>query len=344
MRFLAVLVLFAGCDWAYQLSRDDGVQRTLLITQGTDERLEDFPVSIVLDDANLDEVAREDGRDIQFESEDGRALPFELVRYDDGELEAWVRVTLERRTTIHMTYGSDTMAIADPTETWSDRFQSVWHLDGDEREERDSTQADNDLTTPVNQPPPATAPGLTGNARKFSDASADPDKSALCAAPARLLQPLASFSLSMWVNLGSAVSDRWSQPFEAGGFNELNPGIAIELDGNLGSLNAIFTAGGMHTELSMTSPTYGAWTYLTVVVDVSGTTEVRLYVNAAQTMLEHYSWTSIASLRPTCLGGGNGYEGLLDEARIYEGALTDAWIKAEYDNVNARETFVQLVD
>lgn len=218
LAIVALLGALGACDQVYNLTRPDtsGV-RTIVITQNSDETLVDFPVSIVIDHPDLDSKARADGADIQFESVDGEPLPFELVSYEKGHLEAWVRVTLARRTEIVMRYGGDTV-VPDPTAAWGDLFSAVWHLDGDGNEEKDSTRSDNDVATPGTRQTPAAVKGKIGGARKYMDANTEAEKSGLCGTPAHLLVPTGSFAVSMWINAGPAVG-QWSMPFEAGGLH-----------------------------------------------------------------------------------------------------------------------------
>lgn len=86
------------------------------------------------------------------------------------------------------------------------------------------------------------------------------------------------------------------------------------------------------------------WRYFTVVADRTTAFQLKLYVNGAQVIEKRYAFAALASMMPTCLGGGNGYEGILDEVRIYEGLLSPAWIDAEYDNIEDRNAFVQVVE
>jgi hypothetical protein len=51
---------------------------------------------------------------------------------------------------------------------------------------------------------------------------------------------------------------------------------------------------------------------------------------------------TVASQRPICIGGPNGYAGAVDEVRIYRQALTREWIDAEIDNVVDRAAFVRI--
>ena len=103
-----------------------------------DQRLDDFPVLVVLSAARIDYAAAGvGGAQIRFVDRDGSELAFEIERWDPaGASPVWVRVP-------QIDAGSSTDYVwlyydapgasdgQDPTGVWSSDYRAVWHLDGD---------------------------------------------------------------------------------------------------------------------------------------------------------------------------------------------------------------------
>ncbi len=112
-----------------------GFQKSITVPALGGADLDDFPLYLELDDADLMARAAADGSDIHFIGPGGEALDHEVQRWDpgSGHLEAWVRVTLlgGGDTVLTLRYGEpDPPAVPDPAAVWSSGFAAVWHLEG----------------------------------------------------------------------------------------------------------------------------------------------------------------------------------------------------------------------
>src|SRR5215470_5159291 len=142
MRRCLVVVACAGCGRVgFDIAPAANGYRKAIAVRYAGATLTNFPVSVVLaGDGDLAAHARADGGDVQFEGASGR-LDCEVVSYDAGSLEAWVRVPAIATgdTTFYVTYGGAPRA-GDPAATWaSDTFAGVWHLAESGTTARDST-------------------------------------------------------------------------------------------------------------------------------------------------------------------------------------------------------------
>lgn len=319
----------------------------MTITQTTGTQLVDFPVSIVTTDDDLALHARPDGRDIQFTDATGTMLPHEVVAYADGALEAWVRVTLDETTKIQMIYGVEPTS-APETNTWSSSFEAVWHLAETNGGARDSTGNDYDLDAATEAKTPASAAGKVGNARAFTDSTDPSVRHGLCASPTRMFDMAKeSFSFSAWINAGPLVGS-FSQPFAAGGFTDGTGGFAFEMDNSVLVALVSDNPGSAHLATSFLQRPLGRWSHLAGVVDRANA-QILLYLDGFQANVGP-SLTdgagdvlgNVVTEAPICVGAEQGYAGLVDEVRVYNTLITPEWIRAEFKNVDDRETFVRI--
>lgn len=130
-------------DVAGDGSTDDGLdpdawpaaRKKAITIDGTrvPEALTDFPVWVVLDDADIAASAAPGGDDIFFTNVTGQPVPFELQRWTPaGHVEAWVKLDLSAGipTVFFIRYGEPTGAPAPaPTQVFSSSFAAVWHLE-----------------------------------------------------------------------------------------------------------------------------------------------------------------------------------------------------------------------
>lgn len=97
--------------------------------------VDDFPVWIDLDDADIAASARADGSDIHFTDANGVALDHEIQSWDRTahRLKAWVRVPhldSNNNVTIFVGYGDVAQAVQqNPAGVFNAGFVAVWHLD-----------------------------------------------------------------------------------------------------------------------------------------------------------------------------------------------------------------------
>ncbi|MDQ3301026.1 MAG: LamG domain-containing protein, partial [Myxococcota bacterium] len=310
--------------------------------------LADFPVSILLDDADLAARARPDGNDIHFATLDGDALPHELVSYAGGKLEAWVKVTLAGPTTIELRYGGDVVTYP-RSEVWLPRAEAVWHVAEtadtlDDSTERHPLRA---LTATRN---PVVVPGMIGNGRAFTDPADLAMRHAMCAPDIDVIMlGTESFAYSAWLEIASLPpgdgGNNYDQPFHTGGIVDGSAGFALQLTQN--SLDANVGDGTMHAYLPFKQLPLGTWAHYAAIVDRPGTT-LNTFVDGVLTNSLSLAAaippaSEITTARRICLGGTlSGYSGAIDEVRVYRGVVTPAWIDAEVDNVKDRASFVVL--
>ncbi|MBT3219330.1 MAG: DUF2341 domain-containing protein, partial [Proteobacteria bacterium] len=115
-------------DWEYRVE-------LVIDNQSIGDDLEDFPVLVTLDSIWFDySEALEDGDDLRFFDESGRALPYEIDSWDPTYLsQIWVKaeeITANQQEIIYLYFGNPAAAPAsDGTSTFSDEFQFVMHGD-----------------------------------------------------------------------------------------------------------------------------------------------------------------------------------------------------------------------
>ena len=311
--------------------------------------LSDFPVGIILQvDADLATKASSNGSDLLFTDADGETvLPFEIESYDGntGALAAWVTVPEidpVSGATVYLHYGaSSAVTQADAFETWDDSFAGVWHLTGRSSTVIDSSRNGNHGFAPAVTVTPASSPGIAGAALDFSALRSDmvtiadpPDDS--------LDFGMASYSLSMWVNVDHSVGQD-DTPWWKGGSNMAEAGYNVALGRD--SWNVKLVSGGLVRigSFGAESEFLRGWTHLAFVVD-RDSRHLRLYANGVQTdVVDLTIFGPIENaLDPTLGRPPTVFNGIVDELRIYRTALDAAWIVAEYQNLSDPVSFNSL--
>jgi hypothetical protein len=101
----------------------------------------------------------------------------------------------------------------------------------------------------------------------------------------------------------------------------------IEANQTVGSLR--FQREGLDVVLQSTAPAIGQWVHIAVTFD--GTT-AKGYINGAKTVEAPFSFgtgrEAPIQFGADTLGGGNSYNGALDEIRLYDIVLTDTEVRA----------------
>jgi hypothetical protein len=315
-------------------------RKKLEVTTGITATLADFPVGIAVTDADLAAHARSDGTDLVVTAGDGLAiLDVELVRYDAGEVELWARVpSLPPSTTpLYLYYGG--AATASRSSTWGPQFAGVWHLSQPGPDAPDSTSHTNNLA-PISQPAtPTDAAGIAGHARSLdgddSLDAGDPSDGSLDFATA-------SFSYTTWI-FQTQVSGPFDMPFYKGGPSAGQPGYCLILGSGQWQAK-------VHDGTAFVDPSFGdepsfanRWVHLAAVVD-RATATFSVYADGA--FVTSQSLAQLGELdtaNPFAIGRGNdaAFRGRVDEARIYNVALSADWIAAEHANHTA-ETFLVI--
>lgn len=105
-------------------------EKAITISTGAVGTQTSFPLWITLNDTEIASRARPDGQDIHFVDDSGIPLDYEIQRWSNGQLEAWVRVpSLTAGTALAIRYGD--LAAAHPPNAVSvfGGFLAVWHLE-----------------------------------------------------------------------------------------------------------------------------------------------------------------------------------------------------------------------
>jgi len=330
-----------------------GYRKQITITPGATGTLTDFPVGIArATDADLAAHARSDGRDLVVTAADASSiLTYELAYWDAGTggFELWVRVPslpLATPTTVFLYYGGPP-TVGSPAATWSSSvFAGVWHLSESGTTVNDSTSTANQLGVLGTDTSPSTASGITGVARGptlSTDRLSVVDNDTLDFASV-------SFSFSTWVHQ-TATNDQYDMPIYKGGTNSCCAGWGLLLGSGSWDVK-IHDGGGTNANgTDWESVGFGdestfrnRWVHLVGVVDRTAN-QLRAYADGAFTGMQ--SITGIGALTSSqnfAIGKGSGgqwFNGLIDETRVYNTALTAEWIATEHANLTS-STFVTV--
>ncbi|MGE5185165.1 MAG: LamG-like jellyroll fold domain-containing protein [Acidobacteriota bacterium] len=343
---IAALVASGGCDSILRLDpikpvpQQVAYRKPITITN-RGAMLADEPVSITtVHDLDLVAHAQADGSDLAFD--DGtNPLPYELVAYDAGTLDAWVRVPAlpMGATTIYLTYGG-AAATRDPTAAWPDAYVGVWHQSGSDATSTDTTSHRHDLAA-QGTGVPAPAAGIAGDAREFADqqmCGADNDGSLE-------FVDTDSFTYSLWVNL-DGVGSQFNISFCKGGTNAMTAGYELQMPN--GSWTAEISDGANTVRaFPAQSQQLNQWIQVVIEVDRAGR-ELRGYRDgsAVTATAIPMAYGSLAGDAPMCLGGEpNGnypIQGRIDEARVMRGLLSVDQIVFEHANLAARDSVIAI--
>ncbi|MGP8324046.1 MAG: DUF2341 domain-containing protein, partial [Methanosarcinaceae archaeon] len=290
---------------------------------------------------------KENGADIRFTMADGiTEIPREIEKYDSGNLEAWVKLTLTKDFSdstddvIYMYYGnsSATEPLADSTygseSVWDSNFKMVQHLQEDPSgiapQMIDSTSLSNDGTSGGTMLTENQVAGQIGGAVDFdeiddfinagSDSSLDD------------LHLSGGLTMSAWINPRTAgISD-------SGRIVDKRAGQVGYMTFSLYGSGLYFAKHGSTNLLvrsSQSNVTFNQLQQVTVVWDGSAiATNVHFYINGLETtyaiQTDGASLVSDAS-QPLYIGGP-GFDGIIDEVRISDIARSAEWIETEFNN------------
>lgn len=314
-----------------------------------------FPVMINFTDIDLKStsnsggVVNPSGYDIVFTESDGTTpLDFELQNYasSTGDILFWVRIPLlspSVDTDIYLYYGkSGEYTDQSDTTTWNDNYLAVWHLE-------DLTDAAG-LYTLTDNSTAANSSGYLGTAREFDG---DGDDLQEVNAPT-WLNGITNLSISMWVKSDVIGTDRGL--LYADDPDALDRRLMIRQDatGEKGGGTNVYrtalrvdnagTKRNQRHESSDGSATTN-WQYLTMTR--VNTISTDLFIDGS---LDTPSWdNNQTGVTVNCdklfIGKGSkdgvtsSWDGLIDEVRISNIALSSDWIATEYNNMTAPGTF-----
>lgn len=305
--------------------------------------LTNFPALITEDNipAGIWSQTDNGGGDVRFSSDESGStqLACEVVSWDTSgqTCEVWVKVptlSYNSDTTIYLwgnntgqtqpartdTYGSDNV--------WGSNYKGVWHLQ--------SSLADSSPNA-YNLTNSGASPGATGKIGSAYDFErTESDYATISDANGPGLEITGSQTFRCWLKPESIVAflSIMAKSTAATAHHDLYSD---------GSGNVVFRINGLTTNSTVTSSgTMSAGTnyMLTGVYDSAGS-KLKIFINSTKTEVTA-SGTGTDTNGAFYLGrngDGNYLDGILDEVRVLNIALSDDWIATEYNNQNSPSTF-----
>jgi RHS repeat-associated protein len=298
--------------------------------------------------ANGGHVTSSSGYDIVFASDPAgqNTLDFELEEYNPatGQVIAWVRIpTLSHTadTVLYVFYGNSgiTTPQQNPAGVWDTNFVGVWHLPNG------SVLSANDSTANGNN---GTAESGASAAAGFIDGGASFDGSSAAYINLPTSGSEWNFSgdmtLSAWIKTtGNSLMVMQLQDYNPLAYLSVG---GTTVGGNSNDAVAYFrtNSGNVLVANGNTAVNDGNW-HLIQAVRSTGQA-VSIYVDGALETTTSYPDSGPISDSGGAAsiggGGGFGFNGLIDEARISSVARSSDWIAAEYTNQSSPATFYTL--
>ncbi|MEJ2647231.1 MAG: DUF2341 domain-containing protein [Sedimentisphaerales bacterium] len=330
------------CDFALIWYDSDWDYRKKITIQNdfVDSNLADFPLYVKVDsDPNIGAHAQANGNDIVFTLADGvTQIPYEKEAFSITSGNAtghfWVKVpTINSSTTtdIYLYYGDPNASDGQNVSgVWDNGQVGVWHLSETSGDAKDSTSNGYDLSL---SGPEQNQAGKIGKAYDFVSTNSDHGQ---IEAQFITAYPI---TLMAWVNPDSITQGDYYLPVWLGDEDLTNSYWAIILNysGN-GKVGAYHNNLIPSIAYSSNTLTAGNWHQVVAVFNTSS--DRRCYVDGGDKGTStYYSGSSNYPDRFSIGYAGDstpGYylDGLLDEVRVYNRALSDAEVKFSYYNQN----------
>jgi hypothetical protein len=328
----------------------------------------DFPVLISTQIINFynggsGHVQQSDGGDILFTSTDGVKFYHEIEEFtsfaSSGALVAWVRVSTVSasvNTPLYMYYGNASCSDQwHTTNTWNSHYLGVWHLDespSDGGTHEDSSGSGNHGTYENNSGGgDSSVLGKISGANEFDGNSSN---GAYISINNNMdIPPGGSgddgMTISLWVNPGAFSPADMRMISKANGTSDSNHWWMISMIDDSGDSWRV-----RHKTDPTGTDTYipsgdkfdpGSWYYLTVTFDGD---RLRMYRNTTLDLnsdQDNEPTAQSGSISVNIARNPDGYgefDGIIDEVRISDIALSADWIATEYNNQNWPSTFTVL--
>ena len=302
--------------------------------------LEDFPVLIRLSEGLPRKFSYRqcsaDGADIRFTDANGNLLAHEVDTWNaSGESLIWVRVpSLSAAAEITMHWGFGYLSgfpAVNPTETWS-KYLAVWHLNSDLAD-----SSGNGWTLTAVNSPVATSDAKLGGAYRMCGEDKTLLRTASNPLTGETLLTADVASVTGWVkpsqtgadarlfnNKESTGNDRGFDVFAMadGSFYMRGRGTANRLQSDVRS---DYSVGSWHHVGAVMNGSSGGIVFNGAVIK-SGTIQA-MDVSPYERHFGIGNWGTTPA--------DDGFTGLIDEVRIYNGAASGDWLKAENDTVSS---------
>ncbi|TVR14485.1 MAG: DUF2341 domain-containing protein, partial [Planctomycetota bacterium] len=332
------------------------------------ETLADFPLLLRLSNDIPDFVYEnmaypDDGRDLRFYAEDGSELPFRMETWDrNGESAIWLRVPeLDADTTITMRIGdpdNDTLPSYTTDETvWAGSpYLSVWNLNEAAGEDRLDVRGGRHAQ-PQGNNTVTRASGIVGGAAGF-DGSDGRTRLHVGDTLHASLQFTTGLSIEGWLWINQGAGGQYRELVSQDNAYHRGRGYRVNLDTNrlrtaIGTESG--TGGGNARETEDVNLEGGVpeeqWLHV-VVVWHDG--RIRTYINGvelADSAFDHVIDYLTEDNPPLVLGAGwhgdnsvqnRSLDGLLDEVRVSDQALSADWIAATHANIAQTTSFLTI--
>jgi hypothetical protein len=310
--------------------------------------LSDFPVLVNIVDSDLKNKAQVDGDDILFMDDVGVAnkLSHEIEKWDgsSGELIVWVNVnslSSSSDTEIWLYYGNNDASNQEYiSRTWNSNFLAVWHMDDNTPSSiTDSTSYGYDGTKSSANNPVEFANGKIGKCQDFNNDFIN------CSDIVEM-ENTAYLTMECWYYADAFNYDKYNLLIgkEKGSDGKSRVNIMIDADVDRILLACGNGQNGFVYKDGLSQASAGSWHHVAYVYDgsESGTTdELKLFIDG--TVETGMSGTSVPDTTASNNAGFHmgktentkqvGWTGKLDEVRLYKKAVSNGWIKTDYNSI-----------
>ncbi len=304
-----------------------------LNNSGQAEALTDFQVLVTLSSARLNYAdAQADGADIRFTDADGNLLSYEIESWNPaGTSYVWVRVPQIAASSntgyIYMYYGNTGASLAqDAASVWTG-YGGVWHLNGNGADATSNGNNGSMVST-------TTTSGKIGNALSFNGSSSYVD----------VLNPVGlaitgTLTGEAWIKVNNLsdpgnprIYDKKTPPWQSA--------AGYTLEYKPGQRNITELGGGSNLLRAEPITPNTSWHYVAAVHLGNGTG--RIYQDGVDITTDSTVGQLVADGTRFRIGqqvgGGEAWNGGIDEVRISPSARTAAWIRAQ--NLSMRDAFI----
>jgi len=318
---------------AWMKSAEENFSYRVPITLNPATPIADYQVKVELTTSNFAYAhANSDGSDIRFYDGNGTELNYWMEKWDaSGTSIIWVKVPTAGTTEIFMYYGNPSaQAVSNATNTFvrvingNSPVKGSWHLDEGSGTTAYDRSGNGNNGTLYNSP--TWVDGKFGKALSF-DGSNDYVQTPI------ISNTLTDFTMEAWVKASSVPGDR--RIVMGSGWNYNDWYIGINLSSNTGApaRKWLFWVANNSQIAYVAAPdeiVAGEWYYM--VATYQGTTG-KFYING--NYIGSFTFTRTTDSNPFQIGrsySGEYFNGLVDEVRVYNRALTSAEVSDLYQN------------